>query len=307
MYNTYVTDDVFMPVFCFVQDIPSFFSKEILKKKNVNLSACQSSHSETVSSSKIQYLYYKVHTFQHFYYIYKLTRECTLRISGENRCPSSIIETDFEPKDVILKIGIVGAFTEENLRFISKVKGKRKSPKDQTVWKVTPLLCFQNDLDLNSAKELLRQQDTSEKTSDKILIKSANICDEIDKITDSLIIIDENKEDIARTITSCFEEPIIQMLQKWLTNLETEGLGKHTSRVVAEIKAISKQLTLNERNTRSDVSDLSICKTLVPGDIKDYLFGKGFHISLGTKLLFKMILPFCFCFLLLASYYNRSI
>lgn len=80
--------------------------------------------SETVSSSKIQYLYYKVHTFQHFYYIYKLTRECTLRISGENRCPSSIIETDFEPKDVILKIGIVGAFTEENLRFISKIKGE---------------------------------------------------------------------------------------------------------------------------------------------------------------------------------------
>lgn len=275
MYNTYVTDDVFMPVFCFVQAIPSFFSKEISKKKNVNLSACQSSHSETVSSSKIQYLYYKVHTFQHFYYIYKLTRECTLRISGENRCPSSIIETDFEPKDVILKIGIVGAFTEENLRFISKIKGKRKSPKDQTVWKVTPLLCFQNDLDLNSAKELLRQQDTSEKTSDKILIKSANVCDEIDKITDSLIIIDENKEDIARTITSCFEEPIIQMLQKWLKNLETEGLGKHTSRVVAEIKAISKQLTLNERNIRRDVSDPSICKTLVPGDIKDYLFGKS--------------------------------
>lgn len=80
--------------------------------------------SETVSSSKIQYLYYKVHTFQHFYYIYKLTRECTLRISGENRCPSSIIETDFEPKDDILKIGIVGAFSEENLRFISKVKGE---------------------------------------------------------------------------------------------------------------------------------------------------------------------------------------
>lgn len=121
--------------------------------------------------------------------------------------------------------------------------------------------------------KLLRQQDTSEKTSDKILIKSANICDEIDKITDSLFIIDETKEDIARTITSCFEEPIIQMLQKWLTNLETEGLGKHTSRVVAEIKAISKQLTLNERNIRSDVSDPSICKTLVPGDIKDYLFG----------------------------------
>lgn len=29
--------------------------------------------------------------------------------------------------------------------------GKRKISKDQTVWKVTPLLCFQNDFDLQSA------------------------------------------------------------------------------------------------------------------------------------------------------------
>lgn len=48
---------------------------------------------------------------------------------------------------------------------------------------------------------------------DKILIESASICDGIDKITDSLIIVDENKEDIMRAITSCLEKPIHQMLQ----------------------------------------------------------------------------------------------
>lgn len=128
----------------------------------------------------------------------------------------------------------------------------------------------------------MRGQDTSNETSDKILIKSAYICDEIDKITDSLIIINESKEDIARTITSCFEKPIIQMLQEWLTDLKTEGLGKHTSRVIAEIKAIHKQLSLDESKRTTAVSDLPGNKTRVPADIKDYLYRSGFHI-LGGK------------------------
>lgn len=32
--------------------------------------------------------------------------------------------------------------------------GIRKTSKDQTVWKVIPLLCFQNDNDLKSAKKV---------------------------------------------------------------------------------------------------------------------------------------------------------
>lgn len=55
-----------------------------------------------------------------------------------------------------------------------------------------------------------------------------------------------------------------------------EGFGKYIFRVVVEIKVISKQLMLNERNIRSDVFDLFICKIFVLGDIKDYLFGQGF-------------------------------
>lgn len=41
------------------------------------------------------------------------------------------------------------------------------------------------------------------------MIKFVNVCDEIDKIIDFLIIIDENKEDIVRIIIFCFEELII--------------------------------------------------------------------------------------------------
>lgn len=129
-------------------------------------------------------------------------------------------------------------------------------------------------MDLNSAKELLLGQATSEKAPDKILIKSPYNCNEIDKITDPLIIIDESKKDIVRTITSCFEKPIDQMLEKWSTDLEKEEPSRHKSRVIAEIKAIRKQLTLNKSNRATAVSDLPKGKTRVPGDIKDYLFGR---------------------------------
>lgn len=135
----------------------------------------------------------------------------------------------------------------------------------------------------------MRGQDTLDKISDKILIKSASICDEIDGNTDSLIIIDENKTDIARAITYCLEKPIHQMLQNWSTYLKMEGLGKHTPRVIAEIKAIRKQLMLDESKRTTAVSDLSRnkCKTRVPGDIKNYLFGWVFTQCLGKVNLFN--------------------
>lgn len=80
--------------------------------------------SGTESRSKIQYLYYKANTFQHFDYIYKLTRECKLRNFGEKHHLCSSLEITSMPRDVIFKIGIVGAFTEENLRLIAKRKGE---------------------------------------------------------------------------------------------------------------------------------------------------------------------------------------
>lgn len=77
--------------------------------------------SGTVSQPKIQLFYYKANSFQHFDYIYKLTRDCKLRNFRGIHC--NCIETTPMPKDVILEIGIVGDFTEENLRFITKSKG----------------------------------------------------------------------------------------------------------------------------------------------------------------------------------------
>lgn len=147
--------------------------------------------------------------------------------------------------------------------------------------------------------KLLRGQDTSDKASDKILIKSASICDETEEITESLIIIAENKTDIARAITSCLEKPIHQILQHWSTGLKTEGLGKRTSRVIAEIKAIRKELVLDEQKRTTAATDLfpNKCKTCVPDDLKDYLFGYVFHTSLGTPIFKINYLFFAPCLL----------
>lgn len=116
--------------------------------------------------------------------------------------------------------------------------------------------------------KLLRGQGALENTR----IKSASICGETDEIADSLIFIDKNKKDNIRAITSCLEKPIHQMLQNWSTYLETKGLGKHTSRVIAEIKAIGKQLVLEESKGTAAVFEMK-CQSIVPGDMKDYLFG----------------------------------
>lgn len=64
------------------------------------------------------------------------------------------------------------------------------------------------------------------------------------------------------------------MLKNWSTYLKTEWLGKHTSRATAEIKAICKQLVLDESKRTTDASDIPRikCRYLVPGDIRDYLF-----------------------------------
>lgn len=61
-----------------------------------------------------------------------------------------------------------------------------------------------------------------------MLIKSEFICDEIYKITNSLIIVDVNKKDITRAITSWLEKPCHQMLRPLYLKTEFEGLGANT-------------------------------------------------------------------------------
>lgn len=70
----------------------------------------------------IKYIYIDSKHLPHFQYIYKMTRKCTRRLV--NVCTSEKL-IDFRSEDVLIRIGVVGENTEENLKLLSKGKGKR--------------------------------------------------------------------------------------------------------------------------------------------------------------------------------------
>lgn len=77
--------------------------------------------SEIESKSSVQYIYYKAKHFQHFHYIYNLTRDCSDRIEGLRKTND---RTNFMAEDVVIKIGIVGESTEDKLNSLLKKRGK---------------------------------------------------------------------------------------------------------------------------------------------------------------------------------------
>lgn len=70
----------------------------------------------------IDYIYISAKHFDHFQYVYKLTRNCTHRLV--NVCTKEDLK-DFMSEDVYIRITVVGDFTEENLKLLSKGKGKK--------------------------------------------------------------------------------------------------------------------------------------------------------------------------------------
>lgn len=132
-----------------------------------------------------------------------------------------------------------------------------------------PLLCFQNDLQSESALEILR----GENACHKILIKSDVPYDKTRKADGSIIIVGQNKRQIKEIITSCFEEQLHQMLKDWLGKLKHEDSNQQTCEIIAEIEAIRKQLILDTSNNIAAPDAPCIAnKSIVPNDVKEYLF-----------------------------------
>lgn len=73
-----------------------------------------------ILDSSIKYFYIKAKHFQHFYYVNNLAKDCELRLEkgirdkDRRKCMSN--------KDVMIRV--VGNLTDDNLNFLSKVKGK---------------------------------------------------------------------------------------------------------------------------------------------------------------------------------------
>lgn len=73
-----------------------------------------------ILDSSIKYFYIKAKHFQHFYYVNNLAKDCELRlekvIRDENRRKYG------SDKEVMIKV--IGNHTDDNLKLLSKVKGK---------------------------------------------------------------------------------------------------------------------------------------------------------------------------------------
>lgn len=213
-------------------------------------------------SPSIKYFYIKAKHFKHFHYLKNLAKDCELRlkktIRGENR------RKNLSDKDVLMKD--VGNLTEDNLNLLSKVEEEKIMPGEMLEISLgaAPLLCFQNDLQSESALEILRRENAPHKN----LVHSDVPFDKTCKADGSIIIVGQNK----RQITSCLEEQLDQMLQDWLENHKHEDLNKQTSEIIAEIEAIRKQLILDtSHNTVASDAPSFDSKSIVPNDVKDYL------------------------------------
>lgn len=77
-------------------------------------------NTEADSRPSITYLFWHAKHFEHFHYLYKLARDCENRVE---KLKQSKNLANRMPEDVVIKIGIVGNFTKDSVKLISKRSG----------------------------------------------------------------------------------------------------------------------------------------------------------------------------------------
>lgn len=199
----------------------------------------------------IQYFCYKIDKFQHFYYFYKQVKEFLGRLRNKESENNDLIDVVF--KDDFVKCGVIGEFTDEDLLLLPKGITNMKN-ENENHWEAVPVLCFQNNLPLQSVLEACHR----EGACNLILIKSHK--DETDEVDDFIINVCRNKTNILEAIISCLEQPLCKMLQEWL-NLYSEE-----SDIRSDINALCKM-----RLNHDDETDISE----IPEDLKKYLSGNS--------------------------------
>lgn len=220
--------------------------------------------------SPIEYFYYKAaKDFKDFFHAYNLTRDCQSRVQWVLKRNDQINTLS---TGVVIKIGIAGRFTEDNLSLISKRRGNEQMFENYQIWQASPLLCFQNDLPWESALKNLNKENACH----RILIKSGSLCDESDNPNESITIVSQNKEEIKEAIVCCLEEPLNRIIQDWLDLIKAAGSNRHASGIIDEILAIRKQMSVDKKKDKLSLSQVSSVKikSRIPENVKDYLFQK---------------------------------
>lgn len=220
-----------------------------LPKKEIDLEEHQSLmddkriDKEAESKPCRQYLYCKAEEFEHFHFIYNQIWEYKQQLDNENRRHDLTIVM---PKNVVIRIELVGKFTIDNLQLLPRGKLSKKEKRDESIWEAILLVCFQNDDSLKSALEARRE----ESACHVILIDG------------SIRVVDQNKENILNTITSYLEKPLGDILQKW-TDIYTDR--------VDEIMAFKKTILdhNNDIETPNVADNKEKCLSRKPDKLND--------------------------------------
>lgn len=199
------------------------------------------------SKPSIQYFLCKNRKFQHLHYFNKRITEFKNRIMEKENNSNDL--TNIVTKNGFVIIGVIGEFTAEDLLLLPKGKAI-KDVENKTHWEAIPVLCFQNNLPVQSALE------TCHKESACRLILVKPVQDVADNADDSIIVVDRNKVNILEALTSCLEQPLCNMLQEWL------HLYSEDSVILGEVEALYK--------TRLNANK-AIDPPKVPDDLKIYL------------------------------------
>lgn len=155
------------------------------------------------SKPSIEYFYLKTKDLSYFEYAYN--------IINYPRWMKTDKQTITMHMDIIIKIGVVGKFTNHNLTFLPEDKRNMPRGACEHIFEAVPLLFFQNNLPLQSALEALQK----ESACHKILVQSEESVHIAPyHVDDSIIIIPQNKEKIIRAIAYC---SIHLMLHKWIS------------------------------------------------------------------------------------------
>nr|XP_022304803.1 uncharacterized protein LOC111111906 isoform X2 [Crassostrea virginica] len=218
------------------------------------------------SESTTRSCLYNSAAFQHFQYSLDLMRDCESRVE-------LVIPMDKEtklPTNVMVQINIIGEVTENDLKLLSKRKGKQKISEEQRVWDAKPLICFQNARTLSSAIESLRPEDACH----KIIVTSNNACS-----SEKIVVVPIHR--LQEAITECLEEPLHRLLEKWEENLKEISPIKQRNRILSEIVIIRKQMMFEENKEEPEANASLANATIVPSIVKEYLFSNPDVTSFG--------------------------
>lgn len=104
----------------------------------------------------------------------------------------------------------------------------------------------------------------------KIFVKSREVSRDWSAKEKDIEIIDY--EHVLEAITSCLEDPLHRMLDKWIKQIRETGSTRETVWMILEMENIQKQMTFKkpEQNADSLSATLGFAEN-VPRDVKEYL------------------------------------